>query len=126
VQTIREIDAPIETVWSILVDTTLWPQWGPSVVAVDCPETLIRSGLTGRVKTALGLWLPFEITSCQPPRYWHWKVCGVPATGHRLRRRSASRCDLAFEFPAVMFPYGLVCQKAANNIAQIAKSRINA
>ena len=124
-QTTREIDAPIETVWPVIADTTLWPEWGPSVVAVDCRETLIRTGLTGRVKTALGIWLSFEITNCLAPHYWHWKVCGVPATGHRLMRRSASQCVLAFEFPAVMFPYALVCRKAANHIAHIAQSRIN-
>lgn len=117
----RKIDAPCERVWEILTDTRLWPRWGPSVIAVDASERWIKGGLTGRVKTALGFWVPFEITKFEPPVYWHWKVAGIPATGHRLRRLEAGCCELVFEIPYGAFPYAVVCRQAAGRIARLAE-----
>ena len=48
--------------WRLLTDTHAWPQWGPSVRAVDAPTRVITAGTRGRVQTTVGLWVPFEIT----------------------------------------------------------------
>ncbi len=117
---VKHIDAPVETVWTILIDTQLWPVWGPTVAAVDCPQRWISSGVKGRVKTALGFWLPFEITAFEEPVYWHWKVGGIPATGHRLIKVSPHSCQLIFEIPFNAFPYAIICRRAAENIARLA------
>jgi len=117
----RVINASAERVWEILTDTRLWPVWGPSVQAVDCAHRHISAGVSGRIKTAIGLWADFKITEYQPQSYWGWKVAGVPATGHRLRRVSAASCELIFEMPFVAFPYALICRQAANRIARLAE-----
>lgn len=116
-----KINAPRERVWEILTDTLLWPEWGPSVSAVDSPERWIRSGLSGRVKTALGFWVPFEITDFKAPVFWHWRIAGIPATGHRLRKLDSDHCSLIFEIPYGAFPYAAVCRRAARRIARLAE-----
>lgn len=116
---VKIIDAPIDVVWRILIDTQLWPVWGPSVALVDCQQRWISSGVKGRVKTAFGIWVPFEITAFEAPVYWHWKVGGIPATGHRLRPHGPQHCELIFEIPFGAFPYASICRRAAENIARL-------
>jgi hypothetical protein len=116
----REIPAPPETVWELLIDTWCWPQWGPSVRAVRCPDRRISAGSEGRVLTVLGLWLPFTITHFIPDHYWAWKVGAFRATGHRVRSAGAGRCVLVFEVPLPAAPYGFVCSIAASRLAKLA------
>lgn len=120
----RTIDAPVDLVWRILVDTERWPQWGPSVVDVDYGQRWLEQGATGRVKTVLGVWLPFEVTVFEPLEYWFWNVAGMPATGHRLTTLSAQQSKLSFEFPALVFFYGLICNKALQNIDVLARTEL--
>ena len=83
----REVKAPVEAVWEQLIDVRQWPAWGPSVVEVELDEMAdhrIALGVRGRVWTPLGVSLPFEITDFSPMAFWRWRVCGVPATGHRV------------------------------------------
>ena len=58
----RRVRAPAPEVWRVLIDTECWPLWGPSVRAVACPERRIALGTSGRIQTALGFWLPFQVT----------------------------------------------------------------
>ena len=116
----RIIEAPAETVWRIFTDTTLWPAWGPSVVAVDAPERHIARGMRGTVKTSLGPSVPFEITRCDPPYRWHWKVAGVEATGHHIEAIGPSRCRASFTLPALAAPYALICKRALEKIDALA------
>ena len=119
------INAPIKTVWKILTDTQLWAGWGPSLKAVDCPQRFITAGAKGRVKTSLGPWLPFVITRCEAPCYWKWAVAGIPATGHRLNELGPGRCELIFEMPLAVFPYALICRRAAKSIARLAEDDVS-
>lgn len=80
----QDIDAPANKVWRILIDTEAWPDWGPSVQAVQAPTRFISAGVRGRIRTLVGLWLPFEVTDWEPGRYWGWRVAGLGATGHRV------------------------------------------
>lgn len=120
-QVSKVINAPLQKVWTILIDTEQWPVWGPSVKAVACSQQFISAGLKGKIQTAVGLWINFEVTSFEPLSYWNWKVAGVPATGHRLKELSDTRCELIFELPLVAFPYALICRQAINRIAQLAQ-----
>ena len=52
----------------------------PGSVIVDLAAERIGPGTTGRVQTAIGVWLPFEITRFEPQSYWDWNVAGVGAT----------------------------------------------
>ncbi len=113
------INAPCDRVWSLLVDTTRWHEWGPSVTAVDCPRRYIQLGTRGRVRTPLGLWIPFQVTEFETGKSWSWKVAGIPATGHRVEPVTGGKCRLVFEIPLLAAPYGAVCHLAARKIATL-------
>jgi uncharacterized protein YndB with AHSA1/START domain len=117
---VKVINAPLERVWEILTDTRQWPVWGPSVSRVACPQRFISPGLQGRLKTAVGIWVTFEITRYEAPVFWDWKVAGVAATGHRLTKLTDNSCELVFELSFAAFPYALICRRAANRIARLA------
>jgi hypothetical protein len=89
------------------------------VLAVDCRERLIRAGTVGRLRTPLGIWIPFVITDFDAPRLWRWRVAGMPATGHRIESLDAERTRLVFELPAIAFPYAAVCRLAGRRIARL-------
>jgi hypothetical protein len=125
-QVTKTINAPLERVWDILTDTRQWPVWGPSVSRIDGPQRYIFSGMKGRLRTAVGIWVSFEITSCEASVSWNWKVAGVAATGHRLKKLTDGSCELIFELPFAAFPYALVCRQAANRIARLALDKENA
>lgn len=112
----RTIDAPAETLWDLLTDTTRWPDWGPSVRAVDCDQQYITAGTTGRVQVVGGIWVPFEITSCTERR-WTWNVAKVPATGHRVEGERP--CTVVFEIPVLAAGYAPVCGRALQKLARL-------
>ena len=113
------IDAPPGAVWDELTRVSRWSRWGPSVVDVECDDECIRRDSRGRVRTALGFWLPFEVTAMEPGRSWRWRVGGIPATGHRVEPEGPGRCRLVFEIPWWAALYAPVCRAAANRIARI-------
>lgn len=114
----RVVQAPADSVWDLLVDARRWPEWGPSVRDVECDDHLIQPGSTGRVKTPVGIWLPFEIVSCEPYR-WTWRVAGVPATGHRIEVLSEESCRVIFELSPIAVVYVPVCQRALRAIVAL-------
>lgn len=107
--------------WHVITDTHCWVQWGPSVTAVACDERYIRGGSQGRIKTLLGFWVPFVVTTYEHGRYWHWRVRGIPATGHRVEPLAAERCRLVFEVPVWAAPYTIICGLALQRIARLLK-----
>lgn len=113
------INAAAGEVWELITDTARWPEWGPSVRAVDCEERYIRSGSRGRVQTSLGPWVSFQITEFQQERYWSWRVAGLPATGHRIRPLDECRSFLIFEVPVAASPYAVVCKLALSRISSL-------
>ena len=117
----REVAAPADTVWDILTDTDCWPDWGPSVTAVETDHRYISAGATGRVRVAGAVWLPFEVTACAPYR-WTWAVAGLPATGPFAEER-ADGSVVGFEIPPLATGYAPVCARACRRIAAIARRR---
>lgn len=115
----RRIDAPAERVWTLFVDTQRWPEWGPSVVAVESSDRTISPGTTGWVRTVGGFWLPFTVTSLADSR-WTWRIGPVEATGHRVDRREEG-CRAGFEVPWYAAPYILVCWWALRSIERLAR-----
>ncbi len=113
------INVPATTAWELLIDTRRWPEWGPSVTRVDCADRCIGPGTVGRVQTAFGPWLSFQITEFIAGQYWHWKVAGIPATGHRVLSIGPSLCRVVFEVPVLAAPYLVVCRLAAQRIKNI-------
>ena len=115
----RELARPPAAAWDRLVDTRAWPEWGPTVAAVESPDRRVQAGTTGRVRIAwLGLWVPFEVTSLEwdgGRGHWTWRVAGVPATGHRVGP-AGEGCRVAFEIPLVAAPYAAVCRRALTRL----------
>lgn len=115
----EQLEASASTVWRLMTDTRTWTHWGPSVTAVDCPERYIRGGLAGRIRTPVGIWLPFTIERFDSGIYWDWQVAGILATGHRVVSKGPGLCLLTFTVPIWAVGYGVVCRVALNRIKRI-------
>ena len=113
------IDAPVSRVWRLMTDTQTWTHWGPSLKEVDSPQRFIRAGLTGRIRTPFGIWVPFIIDRFEPEHYWDWRVGGVAATGHRVDPRGPDQCRLTFTVPVWAAGYTVVCRVASNRIKRL-------
>ena len=66
-----------ERVWELLTDTSQWPLWGPTVRAVECPVRYICQGTSGRVRTPIGLWLPFRTTERADTNELHAEMISI-------------------------------------------------
>ena len=114
------IAADVECVWSIITDTQLWPKWGPSVSAVECVDRFITAESSGRLQTALGIWVPFTITDFEDHHFWSWRIGKIEATGHRVRRHHDNHSIVSFSMPWWSTPYLIICTKALGHIKKIA------
>ena len=114
----RVVPAPPAAAFELLVRTRSWPRWGPSVAAVEPADARIGLGTSGRVRTAVGVWLPFEVTAFDEGRSWSWRVAGVPATGHRVELADGG-CRLCLDVPIVAAPYLAVCHLALRRLARL-------
>lgn len=119
----RDLAAPAAVAWDVLVDTTRWPDWGPTVAGAEITAggdgPRIGLGTTGAVRTPLGLSLSFRITELDPGRRWAWAVGGVAATAHRVEALGASRCRVTFEVPRWAAPYLAVCAVALRRLERL-------
>jgi hypothetical protein len=116
----RRVVPSAAAVWRAFRDTRRWPEWGPSITAVDCETRYIEAGTTGRIRAVGGLRLPFEITSCADGR-WTWRVARVPATGHQVRK-TPDGTVAAFEVPVLAAGYVPVCRRALRRLERVAES----
>ena len=114
----RAVDAPAEAVWAVLTDTEQWPEWGPSITAVDCADRYIERGTRGRVRALGAVWLPFEITACEDHR-WTWDVARIDATGHFVGAHPTGSV-VGFELPLLAAGYVPVCRRACVRIGDLA------
>ena len=116
------VDAPASAVWELLVDTERWPEWGPTVAAVESPTRRIASGTEGQIRIAgVRAWVPFEVgTVNSETRRWDWEVARIAATGHRVRGRPEG-CRVEFEMPLVAGGYAPVCRRAGRNVRLLAE-----
>ncbi|MDY6780364.1 MAG: SRPBCC family protein [Halobacteria archaeon] len=122
VEVTQKVEYPAEDVWRLLVDTSTWADWGPSVKEVESSERRIREGTEGRVRVPGGVWVPFEITQLDEgdtEAFWKWDVGRIPATGHRVERLTGGSCRLTFEVPVYAAGYAPVCRRAIGKIEGI-------
>lgn len=115
------IDAPVEAVWPLLVRFESWPSWGPTVLDVESEANEVASGVRGRVRTPVGVWLPFEITEFEANRSWSWKVAGLRATGHRVEPRPDGSTNVVFTAPRFWRPYGTVLSLGLQRLEDLAE-----
>lgn len=115
----REYGVPASLIWKILTDTRLWTVWGPSLKRVECSDRFITVGSRGRLRTVLGIWLPFTIIGFKNMEFWNWRVGGFNATGHQVTSIQPARCRLTFTMPWWASPYLVVCIIALQRIKKI-------
>lgn len=116
----RDIPAPPDAVWDVLVDIAAWPIWGPSVRNASLRDgaTELGLGVRGDVWTAVGVRMGFVITEFDPGHRWSWSVAGVPATGHQVSVAGAG-CRVRFEAPWWATGYLPVCAVALRRIEKM-------
>lgn len=115
-----EIDAPASTVWDLLVDPLAWPRWGPSVRYAWVDGGVLTAGARGKVETAIGVTLGFEITTFEPGSRWAWKVGGINATDHCVEPLEPHRCRVGFGVGWPAAPYLLICRVALGRLEELA------
>lgn len=123
-----DVAAPAEIAWDELVDLDCWPQWGPSVrsARLDDGTRRLHTGATGAVQTAVGLWLPFEVTGWDDgplTRSWAWRVRGVRATSHTVHTTGPGRCRVEMGVPVWAPAYLVVVAPALHRIRRRAEER---
>jgi hypothetical protein len=64
-----EIDAPIEVVWAVMLDTAAYAEWNPFVVRADCASPQVGEPIVLHVRWANGKGTrsPERITVVEPP-----------------------------------------------------------
>ena len=77
-------------------------------------------GAHGKVVTALGVTLDFEITTFEPGSRWAWKVGGVNATDHRVEPLGPDRCRVGFGVTFLAAPYLALCRIALGRLDRLA------
>jgi hypothetical protein len=117
----RFVTATADEAWALISRTGSWPLWGPSVSAVEPVDETLSVGMRGRVRTPAGIWLPFRITSFDPPHSWAWSVLSIPATTHSVEAVPGG-CRISFSVPAPALPYLVVCRVALSRIAALLES----
>jgi len=117
-----EFDAPAATLWQILVDPDVWPQWGPSVHRAVVDGDALALGARGTVTTAVGVTLPFEITKFEAGTRWAWKVGGITATDHRVQALEGGRCRVGVGVPWPAASYLAVCRVALRRLDRLAEA----
>jgi uncharacterized protein YndB with AHSA1/START domain len=116
----RSVNASPDKVWGVLVDLDAWPRWGPTVSRAELDQTgPLGLGSRGRIKTAVGVWLPFKIIEFEAGRRWKWEVAGIPATRHAVEPK-CDGCRVAFGAPWWAMAYLPVCVIALGRIARMA------
>ncbi|WP_436795142.1 SRPBCC family protein [Actinospongicola halichondriae] len=118
----RTIATDTADAWDLLTDLDRWPEWGPSLTAaeLDAPGRFV-TGATGRMRTSIGVSLPFELTHVVDGERWSWDVGGVTATSHAIEP-SADGVRVSFGVPVWAPPYLAVCAVALRRIETLLTS----
>lgn len=114
----REMDARPDDVWNLLVDTRRWTDWRLAVTDVESSNVRIRRGTTGKIRTRLGVRLPFEVIEYEDGSYWAWNVARIGATGHRVEPVPGGT-RVTFEVPVYAAAYAPVCRRALDRIEEL-------
>jgi hypothetical protein len=115
----RQVQAPADVVWRILIDLDAWPRWGLTVAGAELDSGGFELGARGRVWTPVGVPLPFVISEIDVGRTWAWRVAGVPATRHGVDPDGAG-CRVWMSAPLWAPAYLPVLEVAVRRIEKMA------
>jgi hypothetical protein len=125
-----EVAAAADVVWELLTDVRRWPEWGPTVtdarLDVVGRRTTLEPDDTGRVRTAVRVWLPFTVTHWHDDgarRSWSWRVAGVPATSHEVVDLGDGSCRVAIGTPLWAPAYVPVVELGLRRIRALAEQQ---
>jgi uncharacterized protein YndB with AHSA1/START domain len=82
-----DIDAPLERVWDVLMDVERWPDWSPTVTAVERLESgMFRPGSSARVKQPRLPEAIWRVTAMVPQKSFTWSTRsrGVTTVGRHI------------------------------------------
>ena len=91
------------------------------MTAVEASADRVAPGVTGRVRTPIGVWLPFRMTDVEEGRGWSWEVAGIGATGHVVTGTGPASCRLELSVPWPAAPYVAVLRIALGRIKRMAE-----
>jgi hypothetical protein len=123
IEVASEIAAPAGRVWEFISEFRHWQAWGITIRRVQSNADRVAPGVTGRVQTVAGVWLPFRICDVIPGEYWIWNVAGIGATGHRVTLLTEETSVAAFTVPWAAYPYRTVLRRSLRKLKQIAEGR---
>lgn len=88
--------------WDRYAELNRWSTWAPQISSVEADGDLLHPGLTGRVRTSVGVSVPFVVTDVDAPAMtWSWIawVGPVRLTLHHAitPRGTGARASLAIE-----------------------------
>ena len=78
------IDAPVATVWQVLVDVESWPRWTESISSVQrLDEGPLKVGSTARIEQPRLKPMVWTVSELVPEKFFTWtaRVPGVVVTG---------------------------------------------
>ena len=121
-----DVEADADAAWELLVTLSQWPRWGPTVrdAQLDDGSPRLHPGATGRVRTPVGVWVPFAVEAWRDAggeRHWSWRVAGIPATGHTVTRLAPGRCRVEMSAPLWAVGYGPVLLLGLRRIRALAE-----
>lgn len=117
-----DIDASAAAVWDLIARFEHWQDWGTTIREVSVDAETVAPGVRGRVRTIVGIWLPFAITDVDDGRYWTWTVAGRPATGHEITPSDSATVRLDFTVVWPLLPYLLPMWLAVRRIRHLAEA----
>ena len=110
--------------WERYAALSQWATWAPHISVVDADADRLQTGLSGRVRTSVGLSVPFVITDVDASAMtWSWIawVGPVRLTLHHAitARRTGARASLAIEGPGpIVTAYAPLAWWALRNLVR--------
>jgi uncharacterized membrane protein len=118
-----EVNAPVETIWSIFENVTRWPRWVPSFESIRAlHEEKLRLGSTFSIKQRGMPWLEWKIIQIEIGKSFAWECRkpGVTMRGeHCLRSISAEKSSIALVFSqtgVLGTPIGIIFREKAKRM----------
>jgi len=105
-----DIDAPVEHIWSVLLDIERWPEWNPTVTSLERldagPLTVGSRARVRQPKLRPAEWRVTELDADARSFTWITRSPGVQVMGgHRVETTGdGSRVTLSIRFSGLLAP----------------------
>ncbi len=113
-----------EVAWQRYAEIARWPQWSPQIASVRASAERIAPGVTGTVRSPIGVGVPFTVDEVdEPGRSWTWTVRIWPVRvrlSHTVRpAHPGTRTDLQLHGPLpVLLAYAPLARLALRRLVR--------